>query len=45
MCNRNAKEILNFYGLKASNYKVVKFEANNIKVRNKKTHKVIDLRY
>lgn len=40
------KDILNFYGLTDhENYDVVKMEADNMKVCNKKTGKIIDLRY
>lgn len=40
------KDILNFYGLTDyENYEVIKMEANNVKIYNKKTEKIIDLRY
>lgn len=40
------QETLKFYGLTDyENYSIVKIEPDNMKIRNKKTGKIIDLRY
>lgn len=40
------QEILKFYGLTDyENYDIVKIEPDNMKIYNKKTGKIIDLRY
>lgn len=40
------KKIMNFYGITDyENYDMVKLEPDNMKIKDKKTNKILDLRY